>query len=47
MMCDTKVVSDPKEKALQDELKVNLKQAEQHLNGPMRKAFDALWKEFH
>ncbi|USW49512.1 Putative P-loop containing nucleoside triphosphate hydrolase [Septoria linicola] len=47
MMCDTKVVSDPKEKALQEELKVNLKQAEQHLNGPMRKAFDALWKEFH
>lgn len=45
-MCEAKGASDPGEAELKDQLRKNLQKAEEHLAGPMARAFDGLWRDF-
>ena len=46
MMCEDKETDDPKEKMVQEELKINLETAEQILKGPMQQAYETLERDF-
>ena len=47
LMCEEKESEFPsQEKLVQEELKVNVEKAQQILEGPMKRAYDALQKDF-